>query len=263
MDEVREIVFTVADGVGRIRLNRPEQGNAVDAPMADGLLAVALECARRDDVRAVLLEGAGAHFCVGGDIKAFGAAGTALGDTLTHIVTPLHAAAAVLARMRAPVVAAIQGTAAGGGLGLALMADIALAARSASFKSAYTAIGMCGDVGVTYMLPRLVGVRRARELMLTNRKLSAAEALELGIVERVCEDSSLLDEALSLARSLAQGAPLAHGTVKNLLLDSGNASLEQQLAAEARGMAALGRSADGQEAVAAFLGKRAARFVGR
>ena len=263
MQEPQGLAFTIARGVAHIRLQRPECGNAIDAGVAHALLAAVLECARREDVRAVLLDSAGGSFCVGGDINKFAAGGAGLATTIEEIVTPLHAAIGVMTRMSAPVVAAVQGVAAGGGLGLALAADIALAGRSASFKTAYTAIGLSGDVGVTYMLPRLLGVRRARELFLTNRRVGAEEALALGMVDRVCEDAALSEEAWALARRLSDGPPLAHGAVKNLILDSGAASLEQQLAAEARWMVALARSADSQGAVRSFLEKQPPTFSGR
>jgi 2-(1,2-epoxy-1,2-dihydrophenyl)acetyl-CoA isomerase len=259
-----ELKFWVADGIAFIRLNRPTCGNSVNQAVARALLDAALECAARRDIRAVLLDGAGKNFCFGGDVKLFAEAGDRLDALIDEIVTPLHAALAFFARMSAPIVATVRGVAAGGGLGLALFADITLAGHSASFKTAYTALGLSGDAAVTYMLPRLIGVRRARELLLTNRTLSASEALAWGLIDRVCDDSALTDEAFAMARKLADGSPLAHGACKNLLLlDSGNASLEEQLAAEARWMVVLSRTNDAQQAVRSFADKRSPASHGR
>lgn len=264
MDRVEEgLTFRIEEGVAHLRLNRPESGNAINAPMARALLEAALHCAGDAGVRAVVLDGAGPNFCFGGDIQSFQAAGEHLDVEIAQIITPLNAALGVLARMPAPVIALVRGMAAGGGLGLALSADLTLAARTAAFRSAYTAIGFSGDAGTTSLLPRYVGLRRARELMLTNRRIGAEEALAIGMIDQVYDDGELEDHGWLLARQIAAGAPLAHGAVKSLLSDSHAASFEQQLAAEARSMISLARSSDAQGAVAAFVEKRKPVFQGR
>jgi 2-(1,2-epoxy-1,2-dihydrophenyl)acetyl-CoA isomerase len=164
--------------------------------------------------------------------------------------------------MNAPVVAAVNGVAAGAGMSLVCAADLAIAAESAKFTMAYTRAGLAPDGSSTFFLPRLVGVRRAVELMLTSRMLSAQEALEWGIVSRVVPDAQLPAEAAALASELAAGPTGAFGTVKKLVLASAAASLETQMELEARGIADAGRSADGREGIAAFLEKRAPKFRG-
>jgi 2-(1,2-epoxy-1,2-dihydrophenyl)acetyl-CoA isomerase len=159
-------------------------------------------------------------------------------------------------------VAAVNGPAAGAGMSLVCMTDIALAAESAFFSMAYTAAGLAPDGSSTFFLPRMVGIRRAKELMLTNRRLSAAEAHELGIVERVIPDDTLMAEAEKLARALVSGPTLAFGAVKKLLLASQNAQLEDQLDAETSAITSMTRTSDGREGVAAFREKRKPSFKG-
>ena len=164
--------------------------------------------------------------------------------------------------MDAPVIAAVNGMAAGAGFSLAAACDISLAAASARFASQYTAAALSPDGSSTFFVPRLVGMRRAAELMLTNRMLSAEEAVEWGLITRVVEDERLLDEARDLAEGLAAGPTLAYGAVKRLLAESSSATLETQMEMEARSIGALSASADGREGVRAFLEKRPPRFTG-
>jgi len=165
--------------------------------------------------------------------------------------------------MDAPLVVAVNGMAAGAGMSLAVSGDMVLAGESAKFTMAYTAAGLSPDGSSSYFLPRLIGLRRTQELMLTNRRLSAAEALEWGMVNRVVPDGELLDQAMELAKGFAQGPTLAYGTVKKLLISSFDESLETQLELESRGIAASGRTEDGREGMAAFMEKRAPKFQGR
>ena len=158
----------VVDGVGHLTLARPERGNAIDLTMARELAAVTAAWSVDPTVRCVLLRGDGATFCVGGDLRSF-AAEPDLPAHLLEVTDPFHAAVSRLARMPAPVVAAVQGSAAGGGLSLALAADVVLAAETSRFVVAYTAIGLTPDGSGSWMLPRLVGLRRALDLTLTNR----------------------------------------------------------------------------------------------
>lgn len=258
-----EIKFEVMNGISHVILGRPDSGNAINASMAKSLLEAAFECDRRPDIRAVLLDGAGDNFCFGGDIKEFRSAGSGLPEKIREIVTPFHMAIAMFQRMSAPVVTVIRGTAAGGGLGLALASDFTLAAESASFKTAYTALSLCGDGAVTYMLPRLVGMRKAQELLLLNKRINAYEALALGLISRVHTESDLEQEAWKLARTLADSPPLAMRACKNLLLASTSSTLEQQLSSEADWMVALARSTDAQEAVRNFPQNSPQKFIGR
>jgi 2-(1,2-epoxy-1,2-dihydrophenyl)acetyl-CoA isomerase len=172
----------------------------------------------------------------------------------------MHAGIEALASLDAPVISAVRGAAAGGGMSIAIAADLVLAAESASFTVAYTAIGFSTDGGASWTLPRLVGQRRAMELALLNERLTAARALELGIVTRVVPDDSLEAEAEALARKLANGPVGAHAAVKRLLRASSTATFSGQLAEEAHTIAGLAAAPDGREGVLAFLDKRAPHF---
>jgi len=249
-------------GIAWLTMNRPAAGNALDLGLARELRAAAERCERDPAVRAVVLTGAGTMFCAGGDLKSFAAAGGGVGRVMTDLTDALHAAVAILARMRAPVIAAVNGAAAGAGMSLACAADLVLASESARFTMAYTAAGLSPDGSSTWFLPRLVGLVRAKELMLTNRRLSAAEALAWGLVTRVVPDAELADAARALARALADGPTAAFGTVKTLLLASARQELEPQMVAEARGIVAVAEAPDGQEGIAAFLAKRRPTFRG-
>jgi 2-(1,2-epoxy-1,2-dihydrophenyl)acetyl-CoA isomerase len=258
----KSVLFAVRDNVAHVTLNRPQAGNALDVEMAKELAAAALECESNRGVRSVLLSGAGKSFCAGGDVKVF-AAQQDLPRYLREITSYLHLAVSRLARLDAPVIAAVHGSAAGGGFSLAISCDLVLAAESATFLMAYSKIGMAPDGGSTYFLPRLVGLKRAMELTLTNRVLSAAEARDWGIVTEVVAPELLATRAEELARSLAQGPTGAFGSAKRLLHGGWNQTLETQMELESRAIAEAGGSADGQEGIRAFVEKRKAKFLGR
>lgn len=255
--------FEASSGVARITLARPDAANTIDLALARELADAALRCAEDPAVRAVLLTGEGKMFCAGGDIGAFAGAGDGVPALIKQITAQLHVAISRFARMDAPVVAAVNGPAAGAGLALACAADLALASDAAKFTLAYTKIGLAPDGSSTWYLPRLVGNRRALELLLTNRTLSAEEALAWGLVNRVVPAPALLGEAEALARELASGATASFGAVKRLLLLSAGQGLEAQMEWEAHAIADAARSRDGSEGIAAFLAKRAPRFEGR
>jgi len=255
------VLFEREGGVARIVLNRPEIGNALDIPMARALMEAVIACDEDPIVRCVLLTGAGRMFCAGGDVASFAQAGERLPLLLKEITAYLHAAVARLARMDKPVVTAINGPAAGAGLGLAIIGDIALADPRAHFTLAYTGIGLAPDGGTTWLLPRLIGLRRAQELCLRNRRVGAEEAEAIGLVTRVAAEGALLDEAGEIAQELARGPTPALGATRRLLLDSATAPLETQLDAESRAIAAMGRTTEGKEGIAAFLAKRKPDFT--
>lgn len=250
------------DGVAHLALARPDHGNAIDLQLAKDLNSVLTAWSHDGRVRAVLLTGDGPTFCVGGDLKDFAGHGDDRPQHLADITTYLHAAMSRLMRLPAPVVAAVQGSAAGAGLSLAAAADLVLAGASSRFVMAYTAIGLTPDGSATWTLPRLVGLRRALELTLTNRRLSAEEAVAEGIATRVVPDDQLDDEALVLARTLAAGPTGALGAAKRLLRESLGRDLEAQLVLETESLAVAAGTADGREGIAAFLGKRAPEFRG-
>jgi 2-(1,2-epoxy-1,2-dihydrophenyl)acetyl-CoA isomerase len=252
--------LAVEGGVARLTLNRPDAGNALDPPTAAALAAHATELEARDDVRAVVLTGAGKAFCVGGDLRFMADAGDDAERAVRALATDFHAALESLARLDAPVITAVNGVAAGGGMSMAIAGDLVLAAESARFTMAYTAAGLAPDGGSTWLLPRLVGLRRATELMLLNERLSAAQALELGLVTRVVPDAELAAAAGELAAQLAAGATRAYGEVKRLLRTSATTSFSDQLVEEATTIGRCAGSPHGREGIAAFLEKRAPSF---
>ena len=256
------IRFGNEGGVARITLARPDHANALDLTMMRELMEVAIACDEDPSVRAVVLDSEGRLFCAGGDLAQFASAGGTLPKLLKEATVYLHAAISRLVRMRAPVVAAVQGHAAGAGFSLAMACDLVLAGTSSKFTMAYTRAGLVPDGASTYFLPRVIGRRRTLELMITNRSLSSAEALEWGLVTRVVEDDELADEATKLAREIAQGPTGAFASVKRIVLGSESETLESQMELEARAIADAARSADGQEGIHAFLAKRPAKFTG-
>lgn len=261
-DEYSAIRYGVREGVAEVTLHRPEAANAIDATLAYELHQVALRCDADPAVRAVLITGTGRFFCAGGDLRAFAARGDDLPRFLKSVTGDLHLAISRFHRMDAPVIMAVNGPAAGAGFSLAMAGNLALCATSASFTMAYTRAGLTPDGSSTYFLPRIVGVRRATWLTLTNATLTAADALDWGIVQQVVPDADLLDTARALASQLAQGPTHAFGVATRLLDDGLNATLETAMEDEAQAIAAISRTADAQEGIAAFLEKRVPRYRG-
>ena len=251
------------EGLAILSLDRPDAGNAVNRALAEDLAAATERLAGDASLRALLLRANGRAFCVGGGVDDFAAAGDALPAYIGALVGLLHAAVARLDALAVPVVAAVRGVAAGGGLSLACAADLVVAGESARFVVAYSGIGLSPDLGASHALPRLVGVRRALDLALTNRPLDAAEALACGLVSRVVPDERVEAEALELAERLARGPTRALAAIRRLLRDAGLRPLGAQLAEEARSIALLAASGDAREGIAAFLAKRAPDFRGR
>jgi len=247
--------------VALVTLNRPDNGNALNLQMAMDLLAASLTCARNAAVRAVVLTGAGRNFCFGGDLRAMASRDTAEVDYVRELTTYLHAAISQFVRMDAPVIAAVNGTAAGAGVGLVAMADLALCGRSSRFNLAYTNAGLTPDAGTSFLLPRTLGVKRTMELLLLNRTLPAAEALSWGLVNEVVADEQLLARAVEIAETLAQGARGAFGATKRLIAHSLGA-LESQMVLESETIAAHAVGPEAGEGVSAFLEKRRPQFPG-
>lgn len=248
--------------VAQIILSRAEVGNAISLQLCHELHAAVEACAKSSTVRAVLLTGEGPAFCVGGDLVEFGQLGQGRPDHLSKLAPVFHAAQQMLMTMRAPVIVAVQGAAAGAGLSLAMTGDIVLAAKSAHFTVAYTAIGLSSDGGSTHLLPRLIGLRRAQELMLTNRRLSAAEALDWGMVTSVVEDAELSQQAQALTARLAAGPTDAYGVIKALLAATYDRNFVDQTDVEGLEIARLSGGAEAEEGIAAFRAKRKPVFQG-
>ena len=256
--------FEVTDQIATITLSRPDAANALNTQMGDELHRVATHCASNADIRAVILTGEGKMFCAGGDVVGFHAQGEGMSEHMRGLTTMLHAAISRFYRMDPPLIIAVNGVAAGAGMSIAMIGDIVFAAESAKFTMAYSKIGFSPDGSSTYFLPRLIGLMKAKALMLRNPVLSAAEAQELGIVTEVVPGQELMQAARSCAEELAAGPTRAYGEVKRLLIDSFTNSLEAQMEQETAAIAGL---ADGTEdartGIAAFIAKEAPSFEGQ
>jgi 2-(1,2-epoxy-1,2-dihydrophenyl)acetyl-CoA isomerase len=252
------------EGVTTLTLSRPDKLNSLNEAMHGELRAALEGCGADPGCRAVLLTGAGRAFCAGQDLgdRVMGEGGAApdLGDTLERFYNPL---VRLLRGLEKPVVCAVNGVAAGAGANLALACDIVLAARSASFVQAFARIGLVPDAGGTYALPRLVGEARAKGLALLGEKLPAEEAAAWGLIWRCVDDADLMDEALAVARGLAQGPTRGLALTKRALNASAGNGLDAQLDLERDFQREAGRTADYAEGVRAFAEKRPARFKGR
>ena len=254
------ILLELDGAVATIRLNRPSVGNAIDVAMAEALLDVVIRCDTDPDLRCVLLTGAGSMFCTGGDVNAFAAAGDGVRALIDSITTPLHEAIVRLLRIRKPLITVINGTAAGAGLGLAILGDVALAAKSAKFAAGYGGLGVTPDAGVSWLLPRLVGLRQAQRMLLSGERLSAEDAERVGLVSKVVEDAELENVSNSLAMKMASTAGRAFGLTRTLLHNSFANNLETHLLEEAKLIGLEAESVFGREGVKAFLERRRPEF---
>jgi 2-(1,2-epoxy-1,2-dihydrophenyl)acetyl-CoA isomerase len=250
----------IHDRLAMLTLNRPEAYNAFNLPLARQFLDVITQVDEDPAVRCVVITGTGKAFCAGGDVKGFDDHLGEIGLHLKYLTHLLHGAVSRLARMPKPVIAAVNGVVAGGGMGLMLACDLIYAVDSATFNMAYTRIGATPDGGSTFWLPRLVGVRRALELIYTNRLLSAQEALDWGLINAIMPAEGFVDEVLTLAQQLAAGPTLAYGRAKKLCYMSLHESLETQMEHEARDIADSAKTEDFREGIKAFLQKRPPRF---
>lgn len=246
--------------VALLRLNRPEALNALDAATTAAFLQACQALSGDAGVRAVLVCGAGRSFGVGGDLAAMRGDATAVA---AQLIEGLHGGLKLLAALDAPVIACVHGTVAGGSLSLALGCDLAIAADTASFNLAYARIGASCDGSSSWALPRLVGLRRALALAMLCETVDAAEALRIGLVNRVVPAAQLEAEALALAQRLAAGPTLAYGRLKRLMRSSFEHSFAEQLDAEAQAFGDSTRTADFHEGLSAFFAKRPPAFQGR
>jgi 2-(1,2-epoxy-1,2-dihydrophenyl)acetyl-CoA isomerase len=255
--------FSVAGPVATITLDRPDAANSLNLQMGNDLLAAANRCASDPEIRAVILTAEGRMFCGGGDVGGFARAENP-GELLRGITTGLHAAIARFQRMDAPLIIAVNGVAAGAGMSIALSGDFVLAAESAKFTMAYTGIGLSPDGSSTWFLPRLAGPMKAKMLMMRNPLLTAADALELGLISEVVADDQLMAETIKLATELAAGPTRAYGEVKRLVAASLNSSLDAQMERETRSIAELANTTeDARAGIAAFVAKEKPVFNGR
>jgi 2-(1,2-epoxy-1,2-dihydrophenyl)acetyl-CoA isomerase len=254
-----ELLQSITDGVLTLTLNRPEVLNAITPALVDELTDSLRDAASGRTVRVVIITGAGRGFCSGQDLRAAaGDGGLDVGRVLRDHYTP---AIRAIRSMDQPVIAAVNGVAAGAGFSLALACDLRIAAESASFVQAFVRIGLIPDLASTYFLPRLIGPARAAELTMLGETVDAARALELGIVNRVVPDPKLASAAAELAGRLARG-PRSIGLTKRALEVSHENDLEAQLAVEERLQTEATTTNDFAEGVSAFLEKRRATFTG-
>lgn len=258
MTDFETLTLTQSWPIASIVLNRPDAANGMNDTLTRELAIAAAACDTAA-TKVVTITGAGRFFCAGGDLKAMAAAPEA-GAFVKGIADDLHRALSTFARMSAVVITSVNGTAAGAGFSLAVTGDLAIAAESAKFTMAYTKAGLSPDGSSSYYLPRLVGLRRTQELMLTNRTLTAAEALDWGLLTEVVPDAELETRTAALADQLAATSRTSNGTVKRLLLGTYRTGFEEQLELESQYIRDSARSADGQEGIAAFLEKRPPAF---
>lgn len=259
------VTLSIADGVASLRLTRGDAGNAIDPAWVAAFGEAVSACAAAADgaaasVRSVLITADGRAFTVGGDLRHFASRIDDLGAALQEIVPAYHEALATLASLTVPVVAALQGPIAGGGMGLAFCADIVLITSAVRFVSGFALLGLSGDGAGSWFLPRLIGPRRAAEMTFLGRPVTAEEAVEWGLATRIVDEASLEAQAGEIARRLADGPPVAHAHIKRLLRASPTATLREQLAAESEAMIECGRTDDACEGVTAFIERRPPRF---
>lgn len=258
------VALDVADGVARLRLNRPKASNGMNVEFLKALHEKVLACHADPAVRVVLLTGEGRNFCAGGDIHTFESRGADLPDYLREATAWLQLATAALIQLRAPVVTAVQGFAAGGGgLGLVCASDIVISARSARFFSGAVRVGMAPDGGSSVTLAQLVGLRQALRILLTNPTLTADEALEIGLITEVVDDDELLNRAEELAAELVTLPNRALSATKRLVWSGLGSSVEERLAEEARTVSELSGTADALEGLRAVIERRKPKFTGQ
>ena len=253
------IAWSVAGNIGRIVLDRPQAHNAIDSACALALTRAITEVAQARP-RVVLLTGRGSVFCAGADIAAMTQQGDRLSAYIDEILTHLHPSLLRLASLPAPVVTAINGSAGGAGVGLALCGDFALGAASMKLRTGYAAIGLSPDMGATYFMARRAGAVRAKQLFMTSDPIDAQRCLDWGIVDAIVPDTELAAHAEALCQRLADAAPQSLANIKRLCDGAALRELEAHLALEKSLLIACAASADGREGVRAFIERRAPRF---
>jgi 2-(1,2-epoxy-1,2-dihydrophenyl)acetyl-CoA isomerase len=258
-----EVVCERDGAVAIVTLDRPGVYNALDLALGEALLDALIECDEDQTVRAVILTGAGRAFCAGGDVRAMAAAKEKAAAFLKKLTVFLHAAVATIVQMPKPVIAAVNGPAAGAGLSLALAADLVVASERASFTVAYSNIGLAPDGSATFFLPRLLGSKRAFDLIASNRVLAAEEARELRLVTDVYPEAEFQARVREMARRLAAGPTQALARAKRLIAQGQGEPLETQMEHERQAIAACARTEDFVTGIQAFLSKRTAAFAGR
>jgi enoyl-CoA hydratase/carnithine racemase len=262
-----ELLCEIRDRVALITLNRPEARNALSDRLTPALRRMIKQCGDDNAVGALLITGAGKAFCAGGDVKGMGnnsnKAEIPFEERVADLRTKQRTLTGALVAVRKPTLAALPGPAAGAGLALALACDMRIAAESAIMSTGYARIGLTGDYGVAWLLTRLVGTSRARELMFLSERIDARRCEALGLLNRVVPDVELRDTAFALAKSLAEGPSIALARIKDNLDHAISADFLASMDQEAENMVRSARTTDHKEAVRAFIDKRKPAFVGR
>ncbi len=264
MDSFETVQFERKDGVAWIRMNRPKELNAFNLTMGRELCSAANHCGAEKSIRAVVLTGTGRAFCAGGDVQEMHRHLQDKGRAdlfLRELTMALHAFVAEIARMRKPVIAAVNGTAAGAGMSMSLACDLALAVEGSRFVLAYTNVGLVPDGGSSYFLPRLVGLRKAMEIAYFNEPIGSEEALRLGLVSRVFPVGTFEEEVSRAAQRLASGPTATYGRARNLMRLGLLESLESQMENERQGIVQSSLAGEFREGVTAFVGKRRPDFL--
>jgi 2-(1,2-epoxy-1,2-dihydrophenyl)acetyl-CoA isomerase len=252
------VLYEMAGGVAIITLNRPDSSNALNLPACRGLAEAVDRASSDTSAETVLILGQGANFCVGGDVVSMvGAIDRAA--LLAELTSAVHGAVRRMHELNKPVVAGVQGAAAGAGLALALSADLVLVEESATFLAAFTAVGLTPDTGASWLLPRAVGTQRALNLMLTNRRLSAAEAVDWGIAVATCPDGSITHRARALAEQMTGEAAQAFGKTRRLTRDALSRTLHDHLDAEAREIVSASASPGAGRLLSKFVARTGRR----
>tara|TARA_R110002167_G_scaffold8756_7_gene40045 strand:- start:38 stop:850 length:813 start_codon:yes stop_codon:yes gene_type:complete len=254
-----QLTCRIEDGVAVLTLNRPEARNALSMEIRHGLMRMIPECAANPDVGVVVLTGAGGAFCAGGDVKGMGdrrAKPPSREQAVREMQERQRAMSGALMAMEKPTIAVLPGAAAGAGLALALACDIRIAAERAFISTGYAKVGLSGDYGIAWLLTRLIGTSRARELMFTAERVDSARCAELGLFNKVVPDAAVMDEALAYARGIAAGPRVALGLIKRNLNHALDADYLSALDHEAELLEEARQTADHKEAVQAFVEKR-------
>jgi len=260
----RTIILEEDEGIATIIFNKPASFNAFNLEMAKEFVDAIEKCAKNVRIKVLVITGAGKAFCAGGDLKAAKEwSGDNRGDFFRQLTKFFHRVVLDIRMMPKPVIASINGPAAGGGLSLALACDLRIASDRATFRQAYTSVSLVPDGGLTFYMPRLVGLGKTSELIFLDRVLNAEEAEKLGLVNQVVPDAKLKEATLEVAKRLARGPSLAFARAKALLNRALINSLESQLENERQEIASSGETEDFQEALSAFFEKRDPKFLGK
>jgi 2-(1,2-epoxy-1,2-dihydrophenyl)acetyl-CoA isomerase len=259
----KPVTVRIAENIATVLLNRPKAYNAFDLELADCFAQHLTGLAADRNIRAVIISGEGKAFCAGGDLKYVLSFAQGPSAALHELAAHFHQAVLEIRRMSKPVIAAINGAAAGGGFSLALACDFRVMAKSGFLRQAYTSSGLSIDGGGSFVLPRLVGLGRALEIMAFDRPISSEQAMAWGLVTKVVQDEDVIEEATEMARELASGSLASFGWSKSLLTDSFDSSFESQIERERRGICACAETPEGTEGLRAFSEKRKPVFTSR